>query len=67
MSTHIRSYTLHRLTDDMLKRLSAAINGRPHKWGTSWAALEKRGLVNDDNSVTDAGRVAFEQARREGW
>lgn len=41
-----RTYTEHRLTDAMLKRLAAMHNRQPHGYGTSLAAiLDRGGLV----------------------
>ena len=67
----VRKWTQHGLTNEGLKRLSAICNGRPHKSGTSLAALESRGLVEgshrDGWKATDAGYKALDEARREGW
>ena len=70
-------YTQHKLTDAMLRRLSKTKNGK-NPGGISTNALERRGLVKTTHinvtqgktwtaEITDAGREALDQARREGW
>jgi hypothetical protein len=70
------TYTRYCLTDAMLRRLSAIVNGnvpRGVRGGQSAAALERRELVTAKQdgppwyAATDTGRWALEQARREGW
>lgn len=70
------TFTKHRLTDPMLKRLSQMANERPHHAGTSMDALVARGLAEHvgENSVyqhshriTEEGRAALDEARRQGW
>jgi hypothetical protein len=68
------TYTEHKLTDAMLRRLSAIAGGR-YAGGNSVGALESRGLVFDAAAgfaraefvITDAGRLALANARKEGW
>lgn len=62
-------YTQHKLTDAMLKRLSAICNGR-QVGGMSCLALETRGLIHREVRcwhATHAGFAALAQARAEGW
>jgi len=75
----MKTYTQHKLTDAMLRRLSKTKNGKS-PGGTSTDALERRGLVKTSRAtvkseqtrtwrteITDAGREALAQARLEGW
>ncbi len=69
-----RTYTDHKLTDSMLKRLSTIVHGRPHLHGNALAALERRALVEQigvkyqhSYKATAAGKEALCAARREGW
>jgi len=67
-------YTQHKLSDAMLQRLSRASKGK-RVGGISVPALVDRGLLFDAEAgerrasyqITDAGRDALAQARREGW
>ena len=69
------TYTEHKLTDAMLRRLSKCCHDRP-VGGSTMCALEARGLVvhGPDYPIgrlwwvpTDAGREALLRARVEGW
>lgn len=72
------TYTRYCLTDAMLRRLSAIVNGNLHglTGGVSATALQRRELVTFNLAwkpgdpawlPTDAGKRALEEARREGW
>lgn len=69
------SYTRFCLSDAMLRRLSAIVNGtlpRGVRGGQSAIALERRQLVEPVEGppywrATDTGKWALEEARREGW
>ena len=74
----MKTYTSFKLTTHQCKRLSQVYNGRIPSGGVAWYALVYKGLATDrligdgmniryDRKITDEGRVAFEQARREGW
>jgi len=77
------TYTEHKLTDAMLRRLSPIVNGRKHNHGLALRALVYRELVSCGEprlnsfgehswwvgpyTATDAGREALLRARVEGW
>lgn len=74
------TYTQYCLTDAMLRRLNAIVNGDAHKAGSSLIALKRRELIteNTDGTArryasrgfflpTDSGRAALARARQEGW
>ncbi len=70
-----KTYTKHKLTDAMLRHLSATHHGR-QVGGMSMRALESRDLIfqatiSDAPGLrwytTMAGRLALINARKEGW
>jgi hypothetical protein len=72
----MRTYTQHKLTDAQLRRLSALVNETKGAAtaGMAGQALIRKGLAVDSGryaqypvGVTDEGRAALQQARREGW
>ena len=77
--TSKRPYTRHKLTGSMLKRLAQlASPSKEHNHGTSMHALYFRKLVTGWEqgnrepwpnccTLTEAGREALADARREGW
>ncbi len=76
----MKTFTSHKLTDPMLRRLSQIVNGRHSHYGVSLSALLRRSLVVEKTDfgdrrkpisshylATEAGVAALKQARREGW
>ena len=69
------TYTEHKLTDAMLRKLSRLRKGPADFYSGTGDALVSRGLAEGGwdgvrpipYSITDAGREALEQARKEGW
>lgn len=71
-----KNYTKLKLTDAQLRRLSALANQTKGAAtaGVAGKALIRKGLAIDSPGVasypigiTDAGRAALAQARKEGW
>ncbi len=78
-----KTYTQHKLTNAQCKRLNQLVNGNLRWHGMALVALVRKGLVTElfkppftpDNGyhwingyeLSDTGRAAYEQARREGW
>jgi hypothetical protein len=65
------NWTQHKLNDGQLIRLSQLANGRPNNAGMAMVALVNKGLAINKGrgraEVTEAGREALAQARKEGW
>ena len=74
------TYTQHGLKTNWLKALARAknlvdagktgtaySNGLGHGSASIRLALRNRGLIDDDDVITDAGIAAVMEARNEGW
>ena len=75
----MNTYTEHNLTSPQCKRLNQLINGKLRLHGMALVALVRKGLVHEAQfdigeyhpkyvyTLSDTGREAYRQARREGW
>lgn len=70
----MKTWTRHKLSEPMCKRLAKMAAGFASGAGNSLIALERRGMVEESNrnypysyNLTELGEKAIAEARREGF